>query len=160
MRNFSCCLERCYRVLLPLSLSLSFCIYCISGLSATWSSLCYCLPGDHVTQTTTPPLSFYISLTHSLTLFLCVSFPPPRPPCNTHCTLSLSLLLSATPTVAFSLSLSFSLSVFLLLLMQSSPLSLSVVLSTPQLLSHPIWQASGLPPLSPPSTAEHPLEHG
>lgn len=44
-------------------------------------------------------------------------------------------------------------------LLQSSPLSRSA-LSPPQPLSHPIWQASGQPLLSPPSTAEHPLEHG
>lgn len=39
-----------------------------------------------------------------------------------------------------------------------SSLTFSTVSS--QLLFHPIWQASDQPPLSPPFTAEHPLEHG
>lgn len=62
---------------------LFLCIYCIPALSATWSSLDYSLPKDHVTQTTTPPLSFYISLTHSLSLFFSLS--PFFFPLVTHC---------------------------------------------------------------------------
>lgn len=115
-------------------------LYCISGLSATWSSLGYSLPGDHVTQTTTPPLSFYISLTHSLALFF--------PPLVTHCH-SLFYLLYSPWLAPFFRSPS-SLTALCSLTFVPSPPNYSFIRFGKPLTS---------PLLSPPSTAEHPLEH-
>lgn len=126
----------------------SLCIYCISGLSATWSSLGYSLPEDHVTQTTTPPLSFYISLTHSLSLF-CSLRVPLFFPLVTHCH-SLFYLLHP-PRLALALFLPFSLSSRSPLLSHFLCYLLPVALSS-DLAS--LWPAPSIPSL-PPQLSTH-----
>lgn len=125
--KFSLC-----RVLL--SLSFAVFIYCIYGVSATWISLGYNQWGDHVTQTTTPPLSFYNSLTRSLFLFF--------PPCKTYSTLSLSLPPSlACPPPLIPLPL---VSLFSHFLSHLLPNSLSSDLAS-------LWPTPSIPSLQPTS---------
>lgn len=97
-----------WRVLLACLALFSLQIYCISGLSATWSTLC-CLAASGSRDTKHNP-AFYISLTHCLSLPLLLSVSLLLYSCNTHThTLLSRSILSPPPTLPCSLSSSLTL---------------------------------------------------